>query len=636
MNTIVWDGVKAIPLEDVLRPSEQRDSLSPIAAYHRVPWVRRCIQLRAAAVSAVPFEILSDGQPIAWPLAGALPHLLYLAESALCVYGSAYWLLVRRGRVLTDLRYLAPQTIAPHYDAVNGITAYERRLAGKTLRLSPQDVVAFFEPAPEVEIGPGKPLLATALAAAGMSSSASEYIASFFARGAIAATLLTVEGNPPSEELRRLESWWKRALSGVRRAWETAAVRASVKPVQIGITPNDKLDLSAIWTIARQQIAVAFGIPQTMLEDAANYATAREHRASFYAETIIPRLLVHEAALNAQLFAPLDLTFRFRPDQLEIFQQEESSKAAAVVQLVQAGIISIDEARQQMGIVQERPLATRALRDAMLADLRRWRDHVTAFGSDRAFTSDSIPLDIAALVSHAIRAVGVEVFGALKQWPDDRDEVERDFGRDVERDFKEHIDVVVEAILSSEPSVALDNLINALQRTVKRYLTRIVYSCVIRLTLETGISADPAVVNQAALEWAASYGYDLVRGITETTKKLISTVIQQVISTPGMTHADVVALLEPAFGSVRATTIATTEVTRAYAQATLVYQRLLADHGVRMVRIWQTSHDERVCPICGPLHDQPEQVWAKQFPAGPPAHVNCRCWTTLHYAGRKR
>jgi len=194
----------------------------------------------------------------------------------------------------------------------------------------------------------------------------------------------------------------------------------------------------------------------------------------------------------------------------------------------------------------------------------------------------------------------------------------------------------VDAIVAGAAVVALDALAEALQRTVTRHLTRIVYDEVIRLAIETGLSADPAVVSQAALEWAASYGYDLVRGLTDTTRDVISRVIQQAVSTPGMTRADVTALLEPAFGSVRARMIAITEVTRAYAQATLFYQRLLADHGLRMTRIWQTAHDERVCPICGPLHDKQETVWAEQFPDGPPAHVNCRCWTVLQYAGRQR
>lgn len=51
---------------------------------------------------------------------------------------------------------------------------------------------------------------------------------------------------------------------------------------------------------------------------------------------------------------------------------------------------------------------------------------------------------------------------------------------------------------------------------------------------------------------------------------------------------------------------------------------VIVDDGV--IATWQTAEDERVCPICGPLNDKPPVIWSRDFPNGPPAHVNCRCW----------
>lgn len=42
--------------------------------------------------------------------------------------------------------------------------------------------------------------------------------------------------------------------------------------------------------------------------------------------------------------------------------------------------------------------------------------------------------------------------------------------------------------------------------------------------------------------------------------------------------------------------------------------------------LWFTELDERVCPICLPLHGEPREVWSYVAPLGPPAHPNCRCW----------
>lgn len=51
------------------------------------------------------------------------------------------------------------------------------------------------------------------------------------------------------------------------------------------------------------------------------------------------------------------------------------------------------------------------------------------------------------------------------------------------------------------------------------------------------------------------------------------------------------------------------------------------------IAVWQTAEDEKVCPVCGPLNGKPQSVFASQFPTGPPAHPNCRCW--LRYVPRK-
>lgn len=49
---------------------------------------------------------------------------------------------------------------------------------------------------------------------------------------------------------------------------------------------------------------------------------------------------------------------------------------------------------------------------------------------------------------------------------------------------------------------------------------------------------------------------------------------------------------------------------------------------------WFTVNDQRVCPICEPLHRSKRSNWTSKFPTGPPAHVGCRCW--IHYANEKR
>ncbi|MCX7841361.1 MAG: phage head morphogenesis protein, partial [Anaerolineae bacterium] len=94
-------------------------------------------------------------------------------------------------------------------------------------------------------------------------------------------------------------------------------------------------------------------------------------------------------------------------------------------------------------------------------------------------------------------------------------------------------------------------------------------------------------------------------------------------------------LLTPAFDTSRADAIAVTEVTRAYAQAQRVYQDLLEREGLAMERVWYTMADDITCDICRALNRVVEEngeffceINSKTYDA-PPAHVNCRCVTTL-------
>jgi SPP1 gp7 family putative phage head morphogenesis protein len=95
---------------------------------------------------------------------------------------------------------------------------------------------------------------------------------------------------------------------------------------------------------------------------------------------------------------------------------------------------------------------------------------------------------------------------------------------------------------------------------------------------------------------------------------------------------DLIRAIEPIFGIGRAERIAATETTRIYAQVT--QQMADANDAVGYLR-WFTAADERVCPICGPLHgatrpkNQPFYLHPTLGRIQLPAHVNCRCWEGL-------
>jgi hypothetical protein len=46
------------------------------------------------------------------------------------------------------------------------------------------------------------------------------------------------------------------------------------------------------------------------------------------------------------------------------------------------------------------------------------------------------------------------------------------------------------------------------------------------------------------------------------------------------------------------------------------------------ITTWRTR-DDSACHKCSPLNGKPEEIWSLKYPEGPPAHKNCRCFTTV-------
>lgn len=83
--------------------------------------------------------------------------------------------------------------------------------------------------------------------------------------------------------------------------------------------------------------------------------------------------------------------------------------------------------------------------------------------------------------------------------------------------------------------------------------------------------------------------------------------------------------------AARAQVIAQTESQRAASAGRAALWKEFVEVGAvdadTVVRIWVTMEDERVCDICGPLHEK-EAKMGEPFPGGyddPPAHPQCRC-----------
>lgn len=143
-----------------------------------------------------------------------------------------------------------------------------------------------------------------------------------------------------------------------------------------------------------------------------------------------------------------------------------------------------------------------------------------------------------------------------------------------------------------------------------------------------GITGTFALTNKELVAYFDDHSRLILNTVDDTTKKWIATKIQEGKSNNLNPFEIKNMIIDEAKGitEARAKTIVLTET----ANAMSVVQREVAlRYGVDYL-IWNTSEDEKVCPICLPLDNKKSKIDGT-FEGGyngPPAHPNCRCFMT--------
>ncbi|HQE18935.1 MAG TPA: phage portal protein [Aggregatilineales bacterium] len=362
MKTFITNGAMKIPLNAL--PEEAwtyltggySESGDVLELYQQVPWLYQAVAKRANAVASMPLVLLDkNGNEIeqpekVLPFWETMPDLLDGIEADRTLFGAAYLLKVRNRVKLLGVRRLQPTTVRPLYDDNAGLVGFTRRLNNRELRLDLDDVVYSWLPNRAAEVGPGTSPAAAAMRAAGFLNNMDEAGAGFFARAMMSPIIVTVE-DMLSTDAERITKWFERLATGVQNAFRSIGVGGKkIHAERVGHSPGE-VDFSGLTASKREDIATALGVPQTLLfSNAANYATAQEDRKAFYDETVVPECEKIAQALNTQLFGPLGYKLKFRPERLEIYQDDKEEEAWQLALMFDRGALTINELRERMGL----------------------------------------------------------------------------------------------------------------------------------------------------------------------------------------------------------------------------------------------------------------------------------------------
>jgi HK97 family phage portal protein len=642
-------------------------------AYLVSPLLYRATNLRADAISTVPYRMYYKGEEQPWPFLQPLSYLIKEAERGMLITGGAYWYKIYKGRRLVGFVPLNPTTMnvqlltdrATLEDPLRG-AAFTQAINGKQYGpWSIDDVVYFREQSYVDDIGPGVGAAHVALSSAKLEHYLNRFAAAFFEGGAQPVTVMNLPEGMDEAEFQRFRTDMKASASGgVINAFRMIFMRSPDIKIEQLTPPLNSMQMPELYERVVTSVGMAYGVPRTMLEaSAANYATADSDRQSFWRETVIPRLSTYEYTLNTQVFAPLGWELKFEPEALDVMQNDESNRAGSLLQLVQAGVPlrsamtilgydMVDDlvppptpaptstaeiqpvaddttvAEDVDGTVTDEAIATK--RKAEFGLLAKKIERRIKAGKSIActFESDVITADeVKSIMARLHDGMTVhDVYDVVKaaaeeMTPDER----RLYNRIVKEMEKRGATWARQIVQGKDVDPTLKDVIApALQAELSRRAQQ-------RFT-ELGaefVPIDEAVASGRINDWLGDYVPITTRRIDDTTAERIKQVIDTYRQTPGMTIQDVADMLRPVADPYRASMIAITEMTRASTQAVDNYQAYLTENGITTTMYWTTQNDELACPICGPLHNSPKDEWPADQIDGPPAHPNCRCSTYI-------
>jgi hypothetical protein len=348
----LYDGMKSVDLWngdkgwDILSgpPSGSNKVMTAQDYFIRVPWLYRAVKDRATTVKKVAFAIVNDaGKDVdvsaTWQdELGLFPYprrMLHQIEESLVMTGRAYLFLETNNYgYVKKIKYCLPTSIKEKYDDNGDLDYYERIIKNRPVHVDPLNIVAIYDPDYTVEQGPGESSAAkAAMMASGVLFNTDTFIAAYFGRGAIKATILSVDTSD-QREANRLQAWWEDVVAGIKNAWTALVIRAKTAVPTIIGQGLEGLENDSLTKSKRQDISTAIGVPESRLWAAsANFATAEVENKAYFDDVIVPECWNIEEALNAQLFTAKhhmdDYRWEFRPETSAGFGKDQQAQATA-------------------------------------------------------------------------------------------------------------------------------------------------------------------------------------------------------------------------------------------------------------------------------------------------------------------
>ena len=189
-----------------------------------------------------------------------------------------------------------------------------------------------------------------------MGDEALRYNRRFYVNSAMPSDVVVTNDDASEDEIERLMEDWDGRIYDPNLAHRPLVLAGGVDMKRLGSNQNEMEFIGALeWSV--EEVSRAFGVPKVFLSEYedATLSNIRAMEQFLWRNTVIPELRMLEDGFNRGLvggfeFGGETLEIKFDLTDIEAVQESQSEKAERVVNLVQGGIMTVEEARAEIGL----------------------------------------------------------------------------------------------------------------------------------------------------------------------------------------------------------------------------------------------------------------------------------------------
>lgn len=282
-----------------------------------------------------------------------MPAIMKSVMTDVLLKGAGFILIERgAGGVVKSLRYLPYGSVSVMYNEYNNTLSYIVSLkmsdnVTKKSKVKPADIIHITRVTRDGVNG--QSVMQFAKSSADLAKAAELSAQNFFESGMNVTGILAAKTNMNQTQVEQLKARWQ---SGAARGKATIQVLPfGIDYQALGVSGKDAqlLESRAYNSLVISQF---FGVPEQLINSAAKltYNSLEQLNLLFYQHTLQPIITGIEAEMSRKFF-PGDTELYVDMDESEfLFRTDKQSEATYISTLVNGGIITVNEAREMLGM----------------------------------------------------------------------------------------------------------------------------------------------------------------------------------------------------------------------------------------------------------------------------------------------